>query len=325
VSRDPSIAPRVVRILAIVIVVLILGAFAAVAVAATALPGCSDCHFKKPAFAKATEATAHSEVACTACHVSTNSVVGRTKFGLYEAFGMWVPVLNPGASDSTQAKDQLCLTCHAEGLDKTTESNGLRIKHATCAEGRRCVDCHSDVGHGKASKWARFPSMDDCVDCHRIENATLKCDSCHVGKVERERFSEAGFAVTHGPEWKSTHGMGDMGTCTVCHQEDSCVKCHGPGVPHDSDFIQKHGATSLSKGARCRMCHDATFCRDCHGMTMPHPKKFASQHSKIVKASGNDQCMRCHAASDCETCHEKHVHPGGAVGNIPSPGKAGAQ
>jgi len=60
-------------------------------------------------------------------------------------------------------------------------------------------------------------------------------------------------------------------------------------------------------------------------MAMPHPQKFASQHSKIVKKSGNEQCMRCHAASDCETCHEKHVHPGGAVGNIPSPGKAGGQ
>ncbi len=295
----------------------------AVAYTTVALPGCAGCHFKVSGFEEQTSSTVHASAGttCVDCHVASDHVLSRTKFGFYETYGMWVRFLDPTATDVTAVKDDRCLACHADVMDKTLEVRGLRIIHESCSAGRACVDCHSEVGHAAATSWSRIASMNDCTSCHRVQNISLECETCHTGKVEIERSSRPEFAVTHGPTWQQTHGMGQMGSCSVCHTEAKCGKCHGPGVPHAQNFILDHAEISQRDDAECLACHDNSFCYSCHLTDMPHPRTFVQSHSSTVNKDGDASCLRCHAESDCSTCHVKHVHPGGAVGNIPSPGR----
>lgn len=315
---NPKHALLAVAAALLLVIVVFAGGITATA---SLQPGCESCHLKEPAFTEATKGTAHAkaEVGCASCHVEPGAA-GRTKFATYQVLGMYVPLLDASESDATLVKDVSCLSCHAQVNDGTTESRGLRIAHFYCAQGRSCVDCHSEVGHAEETKWARASSMNDCVACHRERSAPLQCETCHTGDVEIERSSKPEFAVTHGPNWQETHGMGEMSSCSSCHQPGSCVKCHGPGVPHDEGFGKEHASVSQLPDANCMTCHEkATFCDSCHIVEMPHPREFVVSHSDIVEAEGEAGCMRCHAVEDCDTCHVTHVHPGGAVGNIPSP------
>jgi len=323
VESERRSASSVALGLGLIAAVIVLGICLAVGVATTALPGCQGCHFKNPDFKAATTGTAHGQVSCVACHVQTDRVVPRTKFGFYEAFGMWLPILNPSSTDVVAVKDDRCLKCHAVVTTKVVESSGLRIKHSSCAEGRACVDCHSPVGHGSATRWPRVFSMNDCVTCHKESHASLACTSCHVGRTEDRPLIGAEYTVTHGPTWMKTHGMGQMSSCSVCHQAGACSRCHGSGVPHTPDFLSVHAKIAVQADAKCAMCHAKTFCLGCHQMEMPHPKSFPPTHSAIVKRDGDTKCMRCHTKADCTGCHERHVHPGGSVGPIPAPKTGG--
>lgn len=317
--------PRILDIFAILVALVALAAVAAVTVASVGLPGCESCHLKDAGFSEATRATSHAkaDTTCIDCHVLKSNIIERTRFGVYEAFGMWVPLLDPTSTDATMPQDSRCLRCHADVMDKVVKTRGLAVVHAACSVGKRCTDCHSEVGHGDATPWPRGLSMNDCASCHKTKSAPLACDSCHLGKVERTAAADPEFAFTHGATWQQTHGMGQMSSCSLCHKSDACARCHGPGVPHGSDFMKEHSAASLQEGATCLACHQQTFCFSCHLIDMPHTKEFISGHSDIVKKDGEGGCMRCHTVVDCDTCHITHVHPGGAVGKIPSPGRGG--
>ncbi len=116
--------------------------------------------------------------------------------------------------------------------------------------------------------------MELCYECHGTSKIASKCDLCHAEKLPTDRVQSGVFAATHGPEWRSTHGMGDMKTCGACHEDTKCVGCHGAGVPHAADFVKKHPEPSRSPAADCEGCHEELFCADCHKYEMPHPKSF---------------------------------------------------
>jgi hypothetical protein len=310
---------RVAASVGIVALLMLVASCGAIGFAARVLPGCTGCHFDRPAFKTATLSAAHGSVSCADCHVDTTSVLSRGKFGLYEVFGMWLPILNPSGTDVALVADDRCLSCHGVVLRETVEARGFRIKHSSCGVGRTCVDCHSETGHGQATMWPTVASMGDCVVCHRASKISLKCETCHTGKDATRSFSKPEFSVTHGLNWKQTHGMGRMSTCSVCHQQDKCVRCHGPGVPHSATFLEDHPGYSSRSDAKCTSCHRPTFCADCHQIEMPHPEDFTRGHSLLVAREGQEVCWRCHAKSDCDDCHVMHVHPGGSVGRIPSP------
>jgi hypothetical protein len=308
-----------------VLLVLTVAALIAVAAAVTVgtvavtLPGCESCHAKDSSFAQATAAAPHSDVSCVSCHVDTRRSLSRAEFGATVVFGMWVPLVDPASSDSVTIKDDACLACHREVQQRTVAVRGLRIKHVECAEGRLCTDCHTEVAHGKATKWSRVASMNDCTSCHKRSKTSVECKLCHTGKIETVVFTKPEFRVTHGPQWRKTHGMGQMDACSVCHDENKCGRCHGPGVPHSPTFLQDHPESASDTKAECTSCHSKKFCNDCHGYPMPHPKSFAPSHSGIVGQDGERPCLKCHSAKDCENCHTKHVHPGGSIGTLPRP------
>jgi hypothetical protein len=205
------------------------------------------------------------------------------------------------------------LGCHESVQLKTVSYGGLSIQHSTCDKGRMCTDCHSDTAHGTAVAWPKTSQMNDCLDCHSAGQVRSKCTTCHAQRSTQELLGTGEWKVTHGPNWKQTHGMGDLKTCASCHPDDFCVQCHGIPLPHDTDFIRLHPPLALTHRQSCTVCHQQQFCDNCHGIQMPHPPSFTPAHPKIVKQQGQTKCLRCHDPSDCTNCHIDHVHPGGAI------------
>ena len=297
---------RVIIGLAVLVSVVGFLLVGAVGVCAVFMPDCARCHMQGQ-FKTATEHSSHSTLPCRYCHGGT-TVQQRWAFGRAQVFGMYLRVstVDPSLSYVESAK---CAGCHQEQLASLTNSNGLRIVHASCDKGRECVQCHSTVAHGVAVKWPRTYDMNMCFDCHGKNGVTAKCDACHVSRLPSDRIKSGPFSVLHGKDWKQTHGMGDMATCSACHTSKDCSQCHGVGVPHTATFLVDHPDAAKSKSANCFSCHQKSFCIDCHGYQMPHPPSFLPTHPAIVKKNGQTACLRCHDPSDCSTCHTAHVHP----------------
>ena len=306
-ASSPGMRRRIIWSIAALIVISLLGLGVFNAVT---LPGCASCH-ERDGFRAATEASAHAKVDCASCHVPADAA-GRIAFSLRQPLHMFLPTSRGAERDAAAVPDARCLRCHAKVLTTVSATVGVRIAHKTCAAGAACTDCHSATAHGTATSWVRTYEMDRCLVCH-VTDAQTKCDLCHEGRTRERRALSGGFAVTHGPQWRSTHGMGDPATCSVCHDAGDCVRCHGPGLPHGAAFLETHAEVAAARGAKCASCHAESFCDACHRTPMPHPAQFTAGHARSA-AEQPATCKRCHAESDCTTCHAKHVHPGGAVG-----------
>jgi hypothetical protein len=279
---------------------------------------CTSCH-SRGAFGTQTEASAHAGVQCEKCHIAPG-IVGRAVFTLKDPLHGYLTLSRKANRDAAAVADARCKSCHEEALKgAVVEAKGIRVNHATCAVDAACTDCHSSVAHGSATPWIRSYNMDACLECHLTQGST-GCDTCHVGEQDIARVKSA-FTVTHGPNWKTAHAMGDIATCAVCHSSGDCADCHGAGVPHEADFIDAHSTYASESAARCATCHESSFCSDCHGTKMPHPASFTEGHAQSA-AADQALCERCHDEADCTECHLKHVHPGGAVGAT-TPSKGG--
>lgn len=315
---DPKTKARIVRwsawlVLATGLLLILSTAFF------TAAPvGCVSCHDSEE-YVAVPEGSPHESVDCTTCHIGP-SPADRLLFGYYQALGMVVPIVSVTDGPAATVHDAACIECH-DDLGTLTESAGLRINHGACTEGSTCVSCHSAVAHLESSTWPTSYNMEQCIDCHGVRRVQRSCDSCHTGKIETDVPTTGTFPVTHGPNWKQTHGMGKMSTCSACHTDELfCGECHGLGVPHPPQFASYHGPVALTPQAECLTCHNEVFCTACHVYEMPHPLAFTEEHGSIVNTDGDGQCGACHAPVDCITCHEKHVHPGGAGLQAPTRG-----
>lgn len=290
------------------VAIVALGVLSAGAVGVTAVlrPGCAACHLKG-SFASATAASAHAAVACTQCH-GDSTFHGRVSFATRQVFGMYLPLqkVDPSTSLVPQAA---CLRCHGTINEGVSIAAGLRIVHAKCAVGRDCAECHSTTAHGAGVTWPRSTTMEMCFDCHGSGGVPDGCDVCHADRLPADRIRTGSFAVTHGPNYLRTHGLGLMRTCVPCHPASKCARCHGAGLPHTADFVKTHGGAARAADAACEDCHQKAFCSDCHQYEMPHPAAFIKAHADAAASAGEAVCRRCHAEPDCVECHVSHVHP----------------
>ncbi len=291
----------------------------AVLVLSTALLGaitsstavCAPCH---AAQVNALHQSPHAKSGCYSCHLEDGawSLPGAKSaewFRMYPSALLGDDVIVPQPTDRGS-----CLECHLTILDAPVERYGLRVDHATCATGDTCDACHTGDAHPGVGL-ARGPVMEDCTACHLENGATIACDACHAGRTERDRLARGPWQVTHGPEWRSTHGMGNIDSCATCHPQEFCGKCHGVPLPHPAEFGRTHGASATEDPTGCATCHKSTrFCEACHGMHMPHPAGYLANHSADAAGIDDERCARCHVRSECEDCHSRHVHPGGASG-----------
>ncbi|RJQ54655.1 MAG: hypothetical protein C4521_03930 [Actinobacteria bacterium] len=276
---------------------------------------CGVCHGDQ---SRALAKSNHAEAGCDSCHTDPNpagvidsrlSIVGMVPAKLL--FGKEPMV--------AEVANERCVECHRDILTKTITSRGLRMQHrAVQDENWSCTKCHPKTGHN----WTNAPtpgySMDMCLECHTPNTQDLQlCNTCHVEKGRagpRERVaSTTPWRVTHGPNWRQAHGMGNLKTCQSCHAATFCTTCHNMELPHPPSFRAQHGSEVKARptGAQdCYQCHKGRTCENCHGIDMPHPAGFIKKHSRVVKRYGEAVCVRCHSKASCESCHTGHIHPG---------------
>ena len=262
---------------------------------------CLTCHADKKA--SDIKGTVHSPAVrdCLKCHDPHTS---DNKFQLLKA-------------TSGDKKDNLCLTCHDQGVNVPAKGS----RHAALDMG--CETCHITHKTGEIGK-VEFdfhltkapPAL--CLDCHDPKDADLQ-------KAHRNQpFEKADCLGCHDPHQsdapklmaKFTHPPFADKQCEVCHapakdgkvvltQADAkslCVTCHADKAKLiDSAKVQHPGA--------------AGDCTDCHS---PH----ASQQPGLPKTTRVDICLGCHTdiadlkqkrihhepafKEGCSTCHEPH-------------------
>ena len=298
-------------------VLLVLAGLSLAVSAAAVLPQyCAACHSVP---AERLSVGAHAQARCDDCHMKAGL------YGLVEnrlAMVSMVPAaLVPQASVSLPVSDESCLECHDRVLTEQVAANGIRMSHAEVeADNWTCARCHAFRIHSPETAVSlRRYSMGDCLRCHNANPKNIDtCDVCHVaGEAEARRVADTSrvspWRVTHGKNWEKTHGMGDLATCTACHPEDYCVRCHEIVMPHPVGFAKSHGDAVIAAGdggRACVTCHRETSCDDCHGIDMPHPNRFLERHAGDVQEGGQAVCSRCHEQTSCDLCHESHIHPG---------------
>lgn len=277
---------------------------------------CVSCH--KPQ-GSALRASSHATVSCYRCHLA-GGLLGIPQAKASEWFRMYPRAVGGVrlASAGERIPRDACAECHENDEQGVIEVGGLRIKHAACAAPPTpCDQCHGDTGHGTKVRWPREPVMDDCLACHARRGASAKCTTCHAGKLQAERIVSGPWQATHGANWKSTHGMGNLATCKACHPAEKCIECHATPIPHAREFMASHGPEALKQGARCTACHKRRdWCASCHGIQMPHPDGFLKAHPKKAKNAKDPVCLKCHASADCVNCHTAHTHPGRTEGTL---------
>lgn len=302
-------------VLAFVAAVLVIGA--GIVLISAHPRSCTSCHSEE---ADSAAEGAHAAVRCEKCH-SEDSPVG-ILMGRVAVIDMTVATVVPGSNPVvSNVPSGRCLACHADGMAQTVVSERIRMNHRAPVEaGWECVTCHPATGHALDTAIGGY-TMDMCLGCHAVSAANLTtCETCHT-QTDATTSAERGetrspWRVTHGPQWESTHGMGDLSTCGACHPAGYCERCHGGNVPHASGYLTLHGVDVMSReeGAElCYTCHADTGCFDCHGLEMPHPDGFLQDHSARIEEEGDaytDTCMRCHKQESCTGCHTEHAHPG---------------
>jgi len=311
VSLPPGRTAKVIRAIIWALSSLVLILVVPVGVTAVLPTRCIGCHTSN-AFVQGTATSAHAGLSCDSCHAGSTAG-SRLAFASSEVYGMVLGLSAPRERANAAVPDATCLACHGDVLKGVVGDSGLRILHSKCAKDLSCSGCHSSTAHGTATKWLRTAQMDQCLKCHSTDEVSVACDLCHSAKRENNRISSGSWAVIHGANWETTHGMGDWDTCRACHDAAYCAGCHRMPLPHPADFLRTHSTPAQADLAACRTCHDARFCDDCHGVPMPHPAGFTPSHAGLVKSKGKTACLRCHKSEDCAACHAKHVHPGGAT------------
>jgi len=278
---------------------------------------CTLCHGEQ---VDALKASAHATVNCYDCHLEEGAwgMLGQKAREIVWMYPAALVGKTPSGPVIMISRDR-CADCHEATLESGTVGRPIRITHSECAPGASCDPCHAQTSHEGAVRWSTGVVMEECVECHKASKATTKCGSCHSEETSGELRARGPWQVTHGPGWRETHGMGNLPTCSTCHPDGFCARCHGVDVPHPSDFGSTHGAIAEKDREACQTCHkDERLCDGCHQLEMPHPEEFVTGHREVAESTADARCFRCHVETDCDACHEMHVHPGGSKG-VPVP------
>ncbi|HVB31551.1 MAG TPA: cytochrome c3 family protein [Gemmatimonadaceae bacterium] len=135
-----------------------------------------------------------------------------------------------------------------------------------CHQPRDCTSCHDGVSTRRdfhpddfMARHANSAYTQDqnCSSCHRVETF---CRSCHQKSGIATTGGVRGTAHTGQPLWLLQHGQAarqGLTTCTSCHQQRDCLRCHsslGMHVnPHGPDFnAQAMGSRNMQM---CMVCH----------------------------------------------------------------------
>ncbi|MCX6362863.1 MAG: NapC/NirT family cytochrome c [Actinobacteria bacterium] len=173
-----------------------------------------------------------------------------------QAHGDAVPV----GSRTYPSMDQ-CLICH---------NNQYRAPDGTVATSR-CDLCHTKRDYGAMPANHKEPGWSTR---HGAVGILSTCSACHVAKDACSKC-HSGILMPHPTTWISEHGL----------------------------TVDKRGDTKV-----CDQCHDTKdYCKTCHKVPMPHPSDFLATHPATTTRVGSDTCFNCHVVANCQACHDLHA------------------
>ncbi len=124
---------------------------------------CVNCHIMSPQYATWSHSS-HREVAvCNDCHVPQDNVFNTYYFKAMDGLRhsvMFTLRLEPQVihikTAGAEAVQNNCIRCH-EDLIRDSRLEASSPMHRAIREGRRCVECHREVPHGRVNSLSSTP------------------------------------------------------------------------------------------------------------------------------------------------------------------------
>ncbi|HSL94816.1 MAG TPA: cytochrome c3 family protein [Thermoleophilia bacterium] len=141
-----------------------------------------------------------------------------------------------------------CKACHPPGFDLVPADHTAAFVSSTHGEPAtegllECLTCHTSAF---------------CAECHRAEK-----------RLPDGTFSREVIPDDHdADEWIGEHGepflLSGEATCSICHTNESCSRCHPTVMPHPTTWLSTHTSSGLIPDD-CDVCHsDRNWCQECH-------------------------------------------------------------
>lgn len=212
--------------------------------------------------------------ACTTCHLATAG--GRIRTELPDG------VLAPRGG----------VTGAAHGADFANDHAAIaRSAPAACAschQERDCTDCHQGAIRAMEFHPAGYLAVhavdvrrgSDCSTCHRTQSFCVACHERSGVAMRGDTDFRAGDPdrAFHPLGWASIDRTGSnlharaaragLDSCTSCHREDTCLRCHSAAVA--GPRISPHGP-AWRGSSRCRALasRNGRMCLRCHIQLTP--------------------------------------------------------
>jgi hypothetical protein len=220
---------------------------------------CTSCHKKQKA-----------SLRCSSCHLTQKDGRLVTTFGSRK--------LRPGPA--------LAHIAHPAGF-KTKHKVAARQHQKlcqSCHQKKQCMRCH--MGRFKPMRFHRGDYITShstdarlnkprCSSCHRSQTFCLSCHQRSGVSRSSKRggfrpstglsFHPPGFASFKvGPRHHSFAARRNMRSCSSCHTEKSCIRCHSTTAKRGGGF-SPHGR-GFKNSAKCRSlrARNPRACRKCH-------------------------------------------------------------
>lgn len=218
---------------------------------------------------------------------------------------------------SGDKKDNLCLSCHTQGLNVPEKGS----RHAALDMG--CETCHLTHKTGaELTTENRFhltkavPAM--CLDCHDAKDATLQ--KAH----QNQPFATANCLTCHDPHQsaapklmaKFMHPPFADKSCDTCHAaakdgkvvltqasaKELCLTCHSD----KADQIAKAKVQHPGAAGECTDCHNP-HAGSTPGFVQPDPVSAClTCHSDQAELQKKHNLHQPAFQQGCATCHEPH-------------------
>ncbi len=189
------------------------------------------------------------------------------------------------ASNMTNGRVELCMSCHSTGSVKQFTQGGHYKAYKT-GNKVNCVTCHGNNSHEiKKVAFNKFTETQLCNKCH-VTHKTQFSVELH------SRANQAEF-----PKCTSCHGSHLAAVNRFSRNSQECMTCHmNPSIFHPKDneklvnFIKTY-QTSVHAGIQANGV-EAASCADCHGNHTA--EGLDASKNRVKRENINATCGKCH-------------------------------